>query len=437
VASAPTEAVADGLLFATPQPSDVTAAGVLVYDNDGEIVYFRPNLDRGIAVGNAAVLELDGEPVLSWFEGAQHYGPGSYRGEHVLVDSAYTEVARLNMTNGYEADIHDLIITPEGTALMMAYYPFVCDASVLAGCLPGSIVIDGVVQEIDIATGTLLFEWHALDHLPISDSLVDPAENPFDFIHLNSLDVDEDGNILISARYTSALYKIDRSTGEVLFIFGGKGNQFEYVDEGSATLPGPDYPHDFRTRGNGKYSYFDNGTQRGIESRGALVSLDLNTMTATYVESITHDPPILGVSQGRIQGLSGGNELITWGGGGVVTEYAADRAVAFEAALGIGTYRQVRHIWVGEPADPPTAVLSGSEGSQAVAVSWNGDTRTDSWQLLGGEDAEQLSAVSVTPRDGFETEIAIPAPLGYVAVQALDADGRPIEGGRSAPMQVS
>jgi hypothetical protein len=429
----------DGLLFATPQASRLTDAGVLIYDDSGEIVYFRPTADAHVTVGDAAVTELEGEPVLRWFEGIAPFGPGNYRGEYVFVDTAYREVARLDLENGYRADIHDVVITPDGTAIMMGYYELVCDDTVLTGCTPDGTVLDGVVQEVDIATDTVLFEWHGLDHLSMADSYEDPEAEVFDYLHLNSIDLDEDGNILLSARHTSALYKVDRTTGDLIFTFGGRNNEFTYVDEGSEAAPGPDYPHDFRARGDGVYGYFDNGVRRrrNAESRAAIVELDTTTMTATYLESITHDPPLLGPTQGRLQQLPNGNELVAWGGLGVVTEYTPDGSIAFESSLGVSTYRQVRHEWVGAPPVPPAVVVTG-DGDEAVtvAVSWNGDTRTESWQLLAGEQADALEPVGTVARTGFETEIPTSATAEYVAVQALDADGEPIAGGRTETLSV-
>jgi hypothetical protein len=156
-------------------------------------------------------------------------------------------------------------------------------------------------------------------------------------------------------------------------------------------------------------------------------------MTATYEESITHDPPLLETSQGRMQTLANGNELIAWGGSGLVTEYAPDRTAAFEASLGVGTYRQVRNEWIGAPTDPPDAVVvgGGSDGV-IVAVSWNGDTRTAAWQLLAGDTPSALSLVSTVGRTGFETRVPVTGRYAFVAVQALDSDGVAIDGGQSA-----
>jgi hypothetical protein len=434
VDSAATGDVDAGLLFATPTASKVTDAGVLIYDSAGKVIYFKPSPHPHTIIGDASVKLLDGEPVLAWFEGVQPYGPGNYRGHYVIVDSTYREIARLGMRNGYEADIHDLVITPQGTALMMAYQPLVCDETMFTGCTSGQTVLDGVVQEIDIDTGTVLFEWHGLDHVSMADSYEVETEDPFDYLHLNSLDLDEDGNILLSARHTSALYKIHRTTGEVLFTFGARSNQFTYVDEGSNRARGPDFPHDFRARGDGVYSYFDNGVRRNDHSRGAVVALDAGTMTATYLTTITRDPPIFGPTQGRMQGLPNGNELIAWGGTGVVTEYTPDGEVAYEASLGVGTYRQVRYEWVGEPASPPNATLFGSPTSIRVAVSWNGDTRTASWRLLAGDNPRALSSVATVDRIGFETSIADTTGHRYLSVQALDIEGQPIAGGRSATL---
>ena len=100
------------------------------------------------------------------------------------------------------ADLHDFQITPRGTALLTAEYPVKWDASSVRGATRQETVFDSVVQEIDIPTGLVLFQWDSLDHVPVTDSYASPpsAEDPFDYFHLNSVQQDFDGNLVISAR---------------------------------------------------------------------------------------------------------------------------------------------------------------------------------------------------------------------------------------------
>ena len=102
------------------------------------------------------------------------------------------------------------------------------DLSSVGGSTSG-LVIDGVVQEIDIASGKVLFEWHSLDHVPLDEShqpVPASATTPYDYFHINAVSPDEDGNLLISSRHTWTVYKLDRHSGAVIWRLGGKNSDF-------------------------------------------------------------------------------------------------------------------------------------------------------------------------------------------------------------------
>lgn len=433
-----TGGAAAGLVFATPsaQSSRGVDAGVMVYDDAGELVYFRPNLVPGTVVGDAHVAEYLGAPSLVWYEGIAPYGAGNYRGEWVVADTSYREVARIRMGNGYQADIHDIRLTDEGTAYLLAYNPVLCSGHApLHTCRQGATVLEAVVQEVDLRTGVVLWEWHSLDHVPLADTYVEADVALFDYIHANSLDLDDDGAILMSARTTSALYKIDRATGDVVWTFGGRRTSFPNLVNEPETIQGPDFPHHFISRGGGTYSYFDNGSRRRGPSRGAIVDLDPGTGTATYTDIFIRDPQIFANTQGAMQGLPGGHELVAWGGVGTLTEYGPGGEVVLDASLvGSGTYRQLRHVWEGAPTEAPAAVrTTTSGGSPGVAVSWNGDTRTASWRVRAGASPNDLAPVATAARSGFETVVEVPDGAGpWVAVEALGPGGTAL--GRSEPI---
>src|SRR6266542_1348901 len=108
------------------------------------------------------------------------------------------------------------------------YHAVPYDLSSVGGPVDGK-VFDGIVQEIDVATGRVLFEWHSLDHVPLTDSyqpLPSSPGAPWDYFHINSINLDSDQNLLISARHTWAIYKIDRRTGDVIWRLGGKESDF-------------------------------------------------------------------------------------------------------------------------------------------------------------------------------------------------------------------
>lgn len=102
---------------------------------------------------------------------------------------------------------------------------------------------DCLLQEVDLETGKLLFEWRASEHVDLNDSYIrvdDTWSNmgtrdaPFDWFHLNSVQKDGNGNYLISARNTHAIYYVDDKTKSIIWTLGGKRNDFEDLSEGHA-----------------------------------------------------------------------------------------------------------------------------------------------------------------------------------------------------------
>ncbi|MCU1496489.1 MAG: hypothetical protein JWM47_442 [Acidimicrobiales bacterium] len=433
----PAEGTAPGYLFATPNnhvPTKVDQ-GVMIYDDSGEPVWFR-KVNAGLS-GNAFVGTYDGRPALIWYEGDPPFNPGNYRGEWVVVDQSYRELARIRTGNGYQADIHDLYLTEHGTAYAMAYNPLICTGvAPLVGCTPGAVVLDGVLQEVDLATGLVLWEWHTLDHIDLDDSYLDITLQMVDYVHINSVGLDTDGDVLMSARSTSALYKIDRETGELVWTFGGKSTDFPNLVGEPNAITGPDFPHHLMARGGNSYSYFDNGSRRSGPSRGAVVTLNPGTGTATYTKKLIRDPAVFANTQGSMQGLAGGHELIAWGDHGIVTEYDAGGTAVFDARLtDSGSYRQFRHGWTGTPAEDPVARATLAGGDTSVSMSWNGDTRTANWRILTGPSPEALAPAATVARTGFETTATIAGSTGWVAVEALDGDANVI--GRSVTVEGS
>lgn len=139
----------------------------------------------------------------------------------MILNRAYEQIATVKAGNGLDMGLHEFLVTPRGDAYIFASSPV---------HLPGvgKPAVDSVVQEIDISTGLVLFEWHALDHIPLSASYFTP-QGPghiFDTYHANSIAVDRDGDLLVSMRNTSAVYKIDHQTGDVLWTLGGKHPSF-------------------------------------------------------------------------------------------------------------------------------------------------------------------------------------------------------------------
>ena len=203
-----------GLLFLGPGPVSLTGSeqyGPLIVDRAGTPVWFRP-LSPGLQVANFASARYRGKPVLVWWEG-KVLQSGYGQGEAVVLDDAYREIARVRAAGGRSMDLHALALSAEGTALFTCYPQTVQMDLSSIGAPRNSQVLESIIQEVDIASGRLLFEWRSLQHIPVSASQ-EPHGEPYDYLHVNSIERLPDGNLLVSARHTWALYKLDRRTGQ-------------------------------------------------------------------------------------------------------------------------------------------------------------------------------------------------------------------------------
>jgi Arylsulfotransferase (ASST) len=418
---------APGLLLLTPNNGDAED-GPTIYEESGELVWMRPDTAvnvEGIHATDLRVVELDGAPLLCWWEGTVNGGIGD--GDFVLVDASYQEVLRV-ATPGGGADLHEFLVTPQGTALYFVDH----GAPPPTGSKPPlpSQVMDCAIVEVDLATGKRLFEWHSVDHIALDETYIDPPQEGggiYDYVHSNSIEVDTDGTLLMSARNTCAVYKIDKASGRIVWRLGGKRSDFAMGD-------GADFgwQHDARRQADGTLTIFDD-RQPPEQGRGIVLRLDETAMTATLVREYARPDGLEVSSQGNMQLLPNGNVLVGWGSQPVFTEFTADGRIVLDVSLPAGkqSYRDIRATWEGFPAEAPAlaidrvvAVTSGQHRVNAYA-SWNGATAVSAWRLLAGPSGSELRRVADIPRSGFETAISevIPATATWVAVAALDRAG--------------
>ncbi|MPV35446.1 arylsulfotransferase family protein [Georgenia subflava] len=388
--------------------------GPMLVDDAGEPVWFLPL--TGVDARDVQVQTYRGEPVLTWWEGLQATGYGY--GEAVVMDQTYTEIARFDMV-GYDSDAHEVLLTEDGTALLMAYEPVRMDLSDIGGPAYGQVV-DNIIQEVDVATGALLFEWHSVGQVGLAESYLEMEGGPYDYFHANSIDVDDDGDLLVSARHTCAAYSLDRETGSVEWRLGGRESDFA-MGEGTTFLK----QHDVRRVADGALTLLDNGgtcggTTREV-SRGIALELDTDAMTAELVREVIHPEELFAESQASYTELPGGNAQIGWGSLPRWTLFDADGDVLLDAriddSLDITSYRAPRVQWVGRPTTDPAAVLAGDGAS--VHASWNGATEVAAWRVVDASGTE----VAAAERAGFETEIAVPGGRADLRIEALDAAG--------------
>jgi hypothetical protein len=415
-----------GDVFLTPADGPgQDSTGAMIVNPAGQLVWFAP-----AAPGNQAadlrVQQYLGKPVLTYWQGRIAYGHGI--GTGVIDNQAYEPIAKIHAGNGLSMDLHDFELGPDGVAWITAYEPVYENLSSVGGS-PDGILEDCVIQEIDIRTGLVMFEWHALGHIPLSSSHMAPSRSSgavWDWFHLNSIDVEPDQNILISSRNTWAVYQIGHTFGEIIWELGGRNSSFAL---------GPNvrfaWQHDATMINPTSLEIFDNEDTPKVEgrSRAIDIALDFATHTATLVhEYETPTAAVLSPSQGDVQELPNADQFVGWGQVGLVSEFSPANALTFQLTLPplFQSYRAYRFPWSGQPVTrPAVAATAGSAaGTTAVAANWNGATDVVSWQVLAGSSPAALAPVgSPVATAGFETQITAPTGAPFVAVRALGRGG--------------
>jgi hypothetical protein len=423
---------APGYLFLSPKSKrDEKQAGPLIADNSGQPVWFDPQ-GGIVAATDFRAQTYRGKPVLTYWRGTSRQGIGT--GELVIRDQSYRVIRRLKKLNGLPTDLHEFKIADDKAILVS--YPIVRqDTRAVKGGKRRDLVVDSVIQEVDIATGLVTFEWHSLGHIRIRESFALPRPGtPFDYAHTNSVNLDTDGDFLMSARNTWAGYKIDRGTGRIVWRLGGKRSTFRLPRAARFA-----WQHDIHRRADGAITVFDNSAFPPVRkfSRSLAIRLDERRRTASLISASRHPRRLLAATQGNSQTLPNGNFLVGWGSQRQLTEYTSAGAVLYNAALSLGyeSYRAYRLPWVGLPGSRPVVAARDEPGAGTDAyMSWNGATEVATWELFAGSSPTTLAPVGRAPRRGFETRITAPGVPRYVQVRAYDAAGATLS--TSAPTRV-
>jgi hypothetical protein len=417
-------------LLITPNRSPGAAAGgqsgLMVLDGNARMRWFLPTDN---APFDLQCQFYKGQQVLTWWQGAVTNGTGA--GEAFLADMSLDPIARLSEVGGLTPDLHELTLTTEGTALMTSYHTEAANLSSVGGPKNGYVLASTAI-EVDVATGKLLWSWESLDHVPIwatyqkfSDGT---KQQPFDYFHINSIAVAPDGDLLISSRNTWCIYKVSRTTGEVIWRLNGKNSDFAMGEDAHFY-----WQHHARPHGNGELSVFDDGAAPAEEtvSRGLVLNLDETAMTCTLARSVSH-PGVLAVAEGSVQLLSDGGMFVGFGAEPYFSRFSAQGEILVDGHLpkDVTSYRAFVADFATVPTDKPAvAVGPGANGNHIVYVSWNGATEVVAWRVFAGTTSSALLAAATADWANFETAVAVSSAGPSFQVAALDGAGREI--GRS------
>ncbi|KIW87636.1 uncharacterized protein Z519_11610 [Cladophialophora bantiana CBS 173.52] len=440
------EKLAPGYYFVAPYQA--AQEGIHIYDNDANLIYSGFG-SAGPGVSHAPqTCMYKGEIHLCFYQGVQMLGWG--HGHGLIMDKHYRIVKSIE-PGSYQAssDMHEFRVINDGKqALMTQYLRSVYDMCPWNLCDGFGYIQQGAFQEVDIDSGEVLFEWHSLDHVHPSESWVGPStteisgsgehpDSPWDYFHINSIDKNQDGDYLISARHTSAVYKLSGVDGHVIWRLNGAKS--DYVLDGFQFSS----QHDARFISDNEthtvLSLFDNGTngfnQTQPHSTGQIIVVDHRTKVATCILNL--DPPFvdghahISKSQGNMQILPNGGIIMGWGNDAFWTEYAPEtHEIIFYGALAWTNTMNYRvhkfDNWVGMPLTKPALWAFSKDGrDMMVYVSWNGATEVKSWRFYGGESKQgPWEEIKTVPKNGFETISRLDGAYTYSYAEALDKDGQ-------------
>jgi hypothetical protein len=356
-----------GDIFISPFGDSTTYAnGAEILSPNGKKVVWFHKAPAGQEDADFRTQTYDGKPVLTFWQGTGLGGVST--GEDYIYNDHYKLIATVKAGNGYSADGHEFLITPWNTALIISYATATANLTKIGGPADQS-VINGIVQEINIKTGKVLFQWNSANHVPYAQSeqpLPATASTPWDWFHLNAIKVDTNGQFLIDARDTWTTYEVSPRTGKIEWRLGGKDSSFKVEAAKGQVLDSVGeifaWQHDPEAHGNGIYTFFDNdaaGTANTATnilvdlpySRAITVKLNYRTHVATLIKSDNQAEGLSAASQGNAQLLRDDDLFVGWGIQPYFSEFNASGKLIFNAEFpaGVNTYRAYRLPWNPAP----------------------------------------------------------------------------------------
>lgn len=451
------EGTTPGYIFVAPHHIQRSAA--TIYDTQGRLVWCGlPSLAGGDThsfrkcsyKGSDHLCFYRGERLSSFFVGEVH-----------IYSNEFVSEVTVKAANGRPAiDMHENNLVNNGASMLVSIYNVErYDLSKYGITTGEGWVQDGLFQKIDVATGELLFEWSGLDHIPLSEMSIElgatigagdghglDVDSGLDYLHLNSVDENADGDYLVSCRHTQTVYKVSGQDGRILWRLGGRMSDFEMQD-GVAF----GYQHHARWQTSNTttevITLFDNAFEgahyTATHSRGKLIKLDYTT-TPPRASLLAAFRGPEGIAQSTAQGsvqilhnnpsgavdIATSNVFIGWGSSPYITEHLPSGEIVFQASLNISSanlYRVYKYNFTSNPRDTPSVfTYAQSTDSEVTAfyMSWNGATELTRWRVYGRQNCSaSWTELGTIDKHDFETTYQAPGFWAYSMVEALDARG--------------
>lgn len=403
----------------------VGPGGLMILNPEGKLLWWD-QMPKGIGSANLELAKYENKQVLTWWQGKVTEAAFG-EGEGIIANTSYEPIAHVYAGNGLHADIHELSVTNSGQAWLDAY-ELVCLPTCTEENPP---TVDAVVQEIDIHTGLVMWEWHAMRDIPSSESEVPPTNGVFDPYHINSIQPLPEHRLLVSLRDTSGMYLLEQDTGDIIWQIAGKTSSFTR-GKGSRFY----FQHDAHLEGRklDRLTLFDDEGGPPIYggSRGLILELNMKKMKVHVVREYLR-AGTSAQAEGSMEVMPGGEAVVGFGNTQYFSEFSEKGGehkkgvLLFDAEFpkGDGTYRVFRYPWEGTPNTLP-AVAAENEGPGEVDVyaSWNGATNVANWEVLAGESRTSLTPVATAPWSNFETKIPVMSSDTVFEVKALNKEGK-------------
>lgn len=388
---------------------------------------------------------------------------------YMAVGRDYGAIGDMGFPNPHEFNMLD-----GGETFLQAIYEMKrMDLTPYAGRRDGYI-LDGCFQEVDVVTGRQLFRWCALEHLPITETLLylnipENKENysepiggqglptiPWDWFHFNSVDKNEEGDYLISGRHLDQVLKIAGKSnphglrgGSIIWRLNGKSNDFEMLD--NFTFSRQHHVRFVKTEASETtIALFNNGWEvrnrdgfANHASSGQIITVNNETMQARLVHEYIHPDEGLTIAQGSMHVTPNENAIVGWGTLPQLSEYSPDGTLIFHAHFSEAkarNYRAWKFPFVGKPTWPPkllayslTCSNSGPDSPLMAYVSWNGATEVAAWRFYVSTTSQTgpWLPAGTFPKTGFETKANLTGSVfggfsafaPFVSVEALNENG--------------
>ena len=333
------------------------------------------------------------------------------------LDSSGTRDKQYITPQGFALDVHDLQVLEDGSYYIFGRDHITIDMSqYVPGGDTAAVLVAHTIHHMDVNDNEL-WRWHSIDHYDILDvdEHINLTLHTIDWTHCNSMDIDSDGNLIISTRNFNEITKINRQTGEIIWRLGGERNQFQFINDNR----GFSRQHDARILSNGHLALFDNGHYL-IPQYSSYVEyeIDEQNFTATLIRRYSRNGTIYSDTRGGVQELLNGNILISWDNlqNPFVSEIDADDSTEYEVIYDdyAHQYRAYKFPWKTnlfstqyDSLDYGVVTVGKSSGIDVKLYNSKNDTVTIN-EIFNRDSSFYVSnylPIIITPHDSIVTTI--------------------------------